>query len=368
MYFGRCGHRPIETVYAGTGYDGSNTRDLYEYEAKTDHWKRIADFAEGDLHASIGIGTGKRGFIVAGARAPNDFKFVYEYIPAINKWERRQDFPGYPRQFLCGNYVDSNYIIAGCGGTYEQNKRLRDFYVYNTTMNKWSRIPDYPVGNIGNSRPCSANVDGKVFMGTGFNVDYLNDWNVFEYYFSVRTDTGLYNETVCYPLDYNGKWQLYQECTKDNCYAGVELKTNENLGNICYSSSLANNPEVLSVKNNTTKNYLVIPRFFNISTEKKINHAIDLRLFFTQDELQKLAAAFTSKTGIQFSIDKLKILQYNSNASANNLITLDNCKLITPDFFSYGFKGQTFVAEFNVSELQSGFCLGIQLNQLPFFH
>ena len=60
---------------------------------------------------------------------------------------------------------------------------------------------------------------------------------MFEYYFSVRTDTGLYNETVCYLLQYNGKWETYQECIDEDCYIGAQIKSAEDLGNIFYRAT-----------------------------------------------------------------------------------------------------------------------------------
>lgn len=356
-------------AYAGSGYDGTNTRDFYEYNAKDDSWKRIPDFAGGDLHASIGIGTGKRGFVVAGSRAPKDFKFVYEYIPSFSKWEQKQDLPGYARQFLCGNLVDSNYIIAGCGGSYEAGIRLRDFYVYNITANAWSRIADYPVeSNVGNSRPCGANVDGKAFMGTGYNVDYLHDWNIFEYYFSLRKDTGFYNESVCYPLQYNGKWQTYQECINEDCYIGPQIKTAENLGNFCYSSRLTNDYVTLSLKDNTNKatnKFILLPRWFAMSFDKKPGKEVGLRLFFTREEIDSLANYFEKSIGNKFSLDKIEILQYNKQSNLqpqNNLANLSYYKIVSPHLFSYGFNGQTIVAEFTTATLQSEFYLAINLN------
>lgn len=353
--------------YVGTGYDGSNTKDFYEYDPLQDKWKQIADFAGGNLHASVGISNSKKGFMVAGARAPRDFKFCYEYIPTINKWERRQDFPGYERNFHSGNYIDTNFFIAGAGGSYELNERLRDFYVYNIRNNSWSQADDYPCDINGSTRAVSGSIDGKIYMGTGVGRSYLNDWKMYEYYFSIRKDTGVYDEGTCYPLKYNDTWELYQECTDKNCYAGAQIKSSEDLGNICYRSHLTNTNEELSFRRgNNKKNFqvLMLPRWFNLSAEKTPTKPIGVRLFFTREEIESLAGQFEKNTGKVFSSDKIKILQYNGNHADENLLSdntdLSEYKLISPQLFSYGFHGETLVAEFNVTSLRSSFYLVIQ--------
>jgi len=325
-------------------------------DTKKDNWKRIADFAGGNLHAAIGIGTGKRGFIVAGARAPDDFKFVYEYIPAIDKWERRQDLPGHTRNFHTGNYVDENYLIAGCGGTYELNKRLKDFYIYNIAKDTWSSIPDYPIGPQGNSRPCCANVDGKVYMGTGFDGVFLNDWNVFEHYFSIRKDTGMYDEGIGYPLKYNGTWELYQECTGEDCFAGISIRSKEKLGNFCYASHYTAQGKELNLLNDK---YFVLPRSFAIQTQKQLQQKAGIRLFFTRDELADAINSYQKKTGLLFSTENIKILQCNETVPDcsidNNHFQKNSSQLLHPVWYQYGAKGETIVAEFTTTALHSEF-------------
>lgn len=351
-------------AYAGTGYDGTNTSDFYKYDPLKDYWRRIADFAGGNMHASIGIGTGKNGFIVAGARAPHDFNFLYEYIPTDNKWVKRKDMPGLPRNFLCGNYIDSNYFIAGCGGSYEVDIRQRDFYIYNIAADSWADLPDYPADKRGNSRPCGGTVNGKVFLGTGFNGEFTNDWNVFEYYYSLRTDTGDYNETISYPLKYKGQWELFQECTNDDCFAGAEIKTGEPLGNFCYSSRYVLGARSISLNGEAGKKLLVFPRNFSIKTDKQPQKPVSLRLFFTKKELEKTLGYCNKKTGIINSFNDVQVLQSNEDNPdtdpSNNNFQKNTYSFIKLQWYSYGFNGETIVAEFPVTSLHSEFYLVIQ--------
>ncbi|CAN5531447.1 hypothetical protein BH10BAC2_BH10BAC2_09020 [soil metagenome] len=356
-----------DKAYIGSGYTTTYCSDFYEYDPSKDKWTRIADFGGGPVSSSIGISTGTKGFLIAGDRVPENKKFVYEYLPVADNWEKRKDFPGHARYFLNGWGIDTNFFIAGVGGAEGGALRFRDFFLYDVSKDNWTSIPDYPTSKAGNSRPCGGNVNGKIYSGTGFDGGFLNDWNVYEYYFSVRTDTGLYDESVCYPLKYDGKWQLYQECIGDNCYAGPAIKSSEQLGNICYSSRLLNINEKLSLQsgNGASVNYILLPRRFNISAEKLLHKPVGLRLFFTRDEIEKFAADFEKITHTKISADKIKILQYNSPEQdlqpGNNNTAINNYTIISPQLYGYGFKQQTLVASFNVTGLSSEFYVALQL-------
>jgi hypothetical protein len=348
-------------AYAGTGYDGTNTGDFYKYDPLNDTWSRIADFAGGNIHAAVGIGTGKKGFLVAGARAPQDFNFLYEYLPVTNKWVKRKDMPGFPRNFHSGNHIDTNFIIAGCGGSYEQNIRQRDFRIYDIASGLWADLPDYPADKRGSSRSVGGTVNGKVFLGTGFNGEFTNDWNVFEYYYSSRIDTGVYNETISYPLKYDGQWELFQECSNDDCFAGAEIKTSEQLGNFTYNSRYVEGTRNISLLDDAEKTILVFPRNFSIITDKQPHKPVSIRLFFTKRELEKTLDDLNKKTGITHSLNDVKVLQCNEENPDtnpfNNSFQTKTYSFIKPQWYSYGVNGETIVAELSVTTLHSEFYL-----------
>ncbi len=353
-------------AYVGLGFDGEYKADIYQYDPLKDSWLQIAPFAGGPVSASLSVSNFTKGFVIAGDAWANNQKFVYEYLPATNQWQRKNDLPAGARFYLYGNSIDTNLLIAGGGVASGGETQYCDFYLFNTTENIWVRIPDYLVSKIGTVKAATGTADGKVFIGTGNNGNSLNDWNVYEYYFSVRKDTGAYDETVCYPLPYKGNWELYQECMDDDCYAGAEIKSSENLGKFCYSSRLTNSHIELSLKDDTGKNtakFILLPRWFDISAEKISAKQIGLRLFFTWEEIENLADYYEVNTGKTFSLDKIKILQYNGKQtdliSTNNETDVNNYKIISPQLFSYGFQGETIVVEFNVVALHSEFYLAI---------
>jgi hypothetical protein len=89
-----------------------------------------------------------------------------------------------------------------------------------------------------------------------------------------------------------------------------------------------------------------------------------LLLFFTKKELEKAFADCNKKTGEINSCDKLQILQCTEKNPdtdpTNNSFQKNAYSLIKPQWYSYGFDGETIVAEFPVTSLHSEFYLVVQ--------
>jgi hypothetical protein len=351
-----------EKVYAGTGFAGDNLKDFYEYDPKKDTWKQIADFEGGDVHASVGIGTGGKGFIVAGNNKIIDHEFLYEYLPITDKWVKRKSLPGKGRTFLSGDYIDSNLLLAGAGGAEGGGFRFRDFFIYDTEKDIWQKAQNYPSYKSGSTRAVGGNVAGKIYMGTGFGAGHMNDWNMYEYYFSIRKDTGLYNETVCYPLKWNGSWELYQECIKEDCFAGVQIKSVENLGNFCYNSYFGE-PKNLQIEDiiGIKKSMFIFSRSYSIQTEKQPAKSVSIQLFFSREEIEKSLKECNTQKGNHYLIKDIFVLQYNDKDADtypfNNNFEQKKYSLIHPRWYQYGYNAQTLVAEISVSQLSSEFYL-----------
>src|SRR5438552_2068704 len=80
--------------YIGTGYDGSDTKDFWEYDPATNAWTQKADFGGIARENAVGFSIGSKGYIGTGANfdaAPTDF---WEYDPATNAWTQKADFGG----------------------------------------------------------------------------------------------------------------------------------------------------------------------------------------------------------------------------------------------------------------------------------
>jgi hypothetical protein len=202
-------------------------------------------------------------------------------------------------------------------------------------------------------------------MCGGFNGVYLNNWNVFEYSFKVRTYKGLYDEKVYYPLKYNGAWQLYQECTDDDCYAGVAIKTTENLGNFCYASLLnaANENLILYDNKKGASSFILLQRKFSLSFQKKAQHAVGIRLFVTKEEVENLISTYEKSANRKCAINDIKILQRNTQQQFAHLANDDigNYKIISPQPYSYGVQQQTIIFSFDANDIASEFYIALQV-------
>src|ERR1035437_8820750 len=110
---------------------------------------------------------------------------------------------------------------------------------------------------------------------------------------------------------YNGQWELFQECSSDDCYEGAELKSSEQLGNFYYSSRFVDSMRSIPLNAESGKNILLFPRNFSIKTDKQPKHPVSFRLFFTKKELEKALSNSNQKGGIVNTLDDVRVLQCN---------------------------------------------------------
>jgi N-acetylneuraminic acid mutarotase len=338
-----------EKAYAGLGNTGINQKDFYEFDPDKNSWRKIHDFDGGATSAAAGISMLGKGFITCGAWSRGYSKTLYEYIPITDHWELKEDFPGIARYYVNGHGIDSNLFIAvggrGDGGAIHYN----DCYLFNAKTGKWSGLPAYLTGPEGISRTGGGSVKGNIYMGTGFNGFFRDDWNVFEYYFSARKDTGIYDEGVCYPLRNDDNWEVYQECTGVNCYVGIAIKANEDLGDLCYNSKVENSINTeFRVQN---KRIFIMPRMFRISTAKKPTEPYSIRLFFPRKEFDHIANLNRdSSAGLQSP--GIKILIYDQIKSAltkcSDEVQIMQSRIIPATLYGYGFGQETWVADIMV--------------------
>ena len=345
-------------AYAGLGFNTTYFSDMYCYDPTGERWTRIRDFAGGGVSAAIGISTSGHGFVLCGDNRSQNRKFFYEYLPETDGWQRKADFPGAARYFLTGFGLDNDQLIAGAGGSDGGEKRFRDFYIYTISSGRWAVRPDYPVSRAGNSRLAGGSVDGTVFMGIGYNGQFLNDWNAFEEYFSVRLDTGIYDESVAYPLKYRGTWELYQECSGTDRYTGIGIKTNERLGDFYYSSYHGGRIHYLTLHNKDIVSLL--PRVYCARTAEQPKKKIGVRLYYTRNELAALSAG--SDPGGSAGLDKMVIICSDLDKPANHFpVSADKIKyrVVNPKWYRYGADDNMLVAEFTMDKMNAHFFLAV---------
>jgi hypothetical protein len=110
----------------------------------------------------------------------------------------------------------------------------------------------------------------------------------------------------------------------------------------------------------------LFPRNFSIKTDKQPQHSVSLRLFFTKNELEKALSNCNQKGVITSTLEDVRVPQSNENNPdtdpSNNSFQKNTYSLIKPTWYSYGFNGETIVAEFPVTSLRSEFYLAVSAN------
>jgi len=90
-------------------------------------------------------------------------------VDPLGNWIKKSDFEGRPRgsavSFVIG---DKAYVGLGYNDD-DDNEYLKDFWVYNSSIDRWDRIADFP-GN-GRIAAVSFSINGKGYVGTGYDGD-----------------------------------------------------------------------------------------------------------------------------------------------------------------------------------------------------
>src|SRR5438552_1474100 len=86
--YGAAGFSIGSKGYIGTGYDGSDRKDFWEYDPVTNAWTQKADFGGAGRWASVGFSIGSKGYIGTGSNRSMTvyYKDFWEYDPATNAW------------------------------------------------------------------------------------------------------------------------------------------------------------------------------------------------------------------------------------------------------------------------------------------
>lgn len=119
--------------YLCGGYRGSRKerlKDMWEYDIDNDWWTQCESMPDDATarNAATGFTVGQKGYIATGydANLQVYLKDCWEYDPATNRWERKDDFKGgermYALSFGIGPY---GYLGTGYNDNY-----LKDFYQF----------------------------------------------------------------------------------------------------------------------------------------------------------------------------------------------------------------------------------------------
>ena len=184
-----------EKAYVGLGSDwgsicgvngepstssGGLRNDFWEYDYRTNHWRKLSNFPGGARQGAIGFSMNGKGYVGFGRNPLNPYqgdpdgaiyKDLWEYNPDTGMWFKMSDFPG-ARKYdaICFVVKDKAYIGLGSSEMqyYSDSEESRnDLWEYNATNNTWKQLSDFP-GGLRDSA-ISFIIGDKGYVGLGYH-------------------------------------------------------------------------------------------------------------------------------------------------------------------------------------------------------
>jgi len=164
-------------IYLGTGSgetsQNNRLKDFWAYDPAGDTWSPVSDFPGSARYGAIAFSIGNKGYVCSG----NDGgwqKDLWEYDPATDSWDDKASYGGDKREDAVVFVI--NDIAYVCTGT-NNGSALRDFYSYNASEDKWTKLRDIAdtdddesfdddYDNIVRSGGVAFAVDGKGYVCT----------------------------------------------------------------------------------------------------------------------------------------------------------------------------------------------------------
>ncbi len=90
-------------------------------------------------------------------------------VDPLGNWIKKSDFEGRPRGSAVSFVIGDNAYVGLGYNDDDDNEYLKDFWVYNSAIDRWDRVADFP----GNGRVAAVafSIDGKGYVGTGYDGD-----------------------------------------------------------------------------------------------------------------------------------------------------------------------------------------------------
>ena len=161
--------------YLGTGTDHTAAlRDFWQYDPSANIWTQKAD-AGGTTDgrwSAVGFSIGNKGYIGTGDKQYGHSKDFWEYDPANDSWTRKSDFGGVDRQFAAAFVIDGKgYVGTGYNGSH-----LNDLWEYNPVTDKWIQKANFPGGSRGGAVAFAIDSLGYLGTGYGYSIGFMNDF------------------------------------------------------------------------------------------------------------------------------------------------------------------------------------------------
>lgn len=152
--------------YVGLGdSNGPEYNDLYEYDAVTDSWTKMANMPVNSRTRATAIVAGGKAYIICGAQSPTSLlNEVWEFDPSTNSWSPKADFPPIGRVFAAGFSINNMiYFGTGQGTMVGGNNTYKDWWEFNPATNIWTAKKDVPFGYISNAQAFT--IGSKCYFG-----------------------------------------------------------------------------------------------------------------------------------------------------------------------------------------------------------
>lgn len=161
----------ITFVGTGSTEDGVSD-DFYAYNALENSWSEIAPFPGGARKEAVGFTMGGKGYVGTGRGEAIFYNDFWEYYPVEDTWTEKASLPGSPRLGAvgCGVFPRA-YILLGEDNSSEYRE---DVWEYNYFGDIWTQRADFLGGT--RSQASAAVVDGRIFVGLGYNGIYHDDF------------------------------------------------------------------------------------------------------------------------------------------------------------------------------------------------
>lgn len=135
-------------------------------------WEQLND-TPFETHHAIGFSSNGFGYSLTGTYT----RSFYKYDPALDSWEKLDDYPGPPRGYGIGDAYDGKLYFGF--GARASSDYLNDLWVYDPDSDVFEQLPDCP--GVGRAHPAFVILDGKIYMGMGSNFGVsgggnLQDW------------------------------------------------------------------------------------------------------------------------------------------------------------------------------------------------
>lgn len=131
-------------AYLVGGLNSANTvsAEVWEYDAVTDSWRRLADFPGGARWKGIAFEQNGLGYLGLGQGNSSLYKDMWEFNPATETWTQLTNFPGAARQSAFTFTVAGNTFVGG--GDTQNSPAALDFWRFEPATKTWTQKADLP--------------------------------------------------------------------------------------------------------------------------------------------------------------------------------------------------------------------------------